>query len=102
MKADKGNHVAVKHGPGVSRASKRGKSVVCGLENSDLPTSEHQDAEVQRPDQSLLVSQFAFTGHWSFSERVTHQKGTSRLLNDKSHLFNLFILYPSQPQMGGC
>lgn len=99
VKTDKGNHVAVKHGPGVSRASKRSKTVICGLENSDLPTSERQDAEVQHPDQSLLASQFACTGHWSFSKRVTHQKVTSRLLNGKSHLF---ILHPSQPQMRGC
>ena len=47
VRSDKGNHVAVKHGPGISQASKRRKTIViCPSENSDLTTSGYQDISI--------------------------------------------------------
>lgn len=64
MKSVKGNHVAIKHGPSISRASKRRKTIIiCSSENSDLTTSGSQDISILiRPRWYLSLRSWA-TGH---------------------------------------
>lgn len=56
VKTDGGNHVAVKHGPGMSRASER-RTIISTSENSDLTVSEYHDAEISISFWDILINQ---------------------------------------------
>ena len=62
--SDGANHVAVKLGPGMSRASERRNTLLGGSENSDLTISEQPDTGTQGlllgcTNHTMLGSQFA-------------------------------------------